>query len=412
MQPRSPTPALLALSLGYFTFGTSSLAVVGLSAPISSGLHVPAAQVGLLVSVFALTFAVAAPLAPVVLARVPRKRALLLGLGVMAIGGLLAAIAPSYGFLCGARVIGALGGAVFGPASSAAGSLIVPEERRPQALATVFGGMTAAAVLGVPLSSFLGNSLGWRWALTGVAVLTVLALVLVALLLPEVEAGERPTARAYRLVLGTPGTVPTVLTTLFFMAAQFTVYGVAGAYIAARFGSPPSTVALVLLAFGVVGVIGNASGARTYERFGGRATITTTQVGLGAAFLALALVPHALPAALAVFAFWAFFSQLYQAPQQARLVALLPDQRGIVLALNASALNIGVSLGSLLGSTALPWAGARLLSAIGLVPLALAVVAHAVSVRRIRTAEPDPAPDPAQGAGQPADGTATALRTS
>lgn len=386
MKARSPTPALLALSLGYFTFGTSSLAVVGLSASMSHELRINPARVGLLVSVFALTFAFTAPLAPVVLGRLDRRRTLLVGLAVMAAGGFISAIAPSYAVLTAARVLAGLGAATYAPQASAAGSLIVPEERRPRALATVFGGMTAAAVLGVPLSSYLGNLLGWRWALAGIAVLTVLALLLVAALLPAVEAAARPRVSAYGRVLRTPGAATTVLTTLFFMATQFTVYGVAGAYVAARFGAGTGAVAFVLLAFGVLGVVGNAFGARIFERLGGPATITMTLSGLAVAFVALLLVPRSVVAAVLVFAFWAFFSQLYQAPQQARLVALLPDQRAILLALNASTMYIGVSVGSLLGSTYLAMLGARPLSAVGLVPLVFAFAVHAWSVRQASTA--------------------------
>ncbi|MFD0392246.1 hypothetical protein ACFQ3Z_03520 [Streptomyces nogalater] len=40
MSSRGSTPALLALALGYFTLGTTSLAVVGLSAPMGDGLDV------------------------------------------------------------------------------------------------------------------------------------------------------------------------------------------------------------------------------------------------------------------------------------------------------------------------------------------------------------------------------------
>jgi len=217
----------------------------------------------------------------------------------------------------------------------------------------------------------------------GIAVLTVRALAMVAALLPPVEAGEPPSAAAYRQVLATPGAAATVLTTLLFMASQFTVYGVAGAYVSARFGLSTGRVAVVLLAFGVLGVIGNASGARIFERLGGPNTITLTLCGLAVAFATLVFAAKAFIAAVALFAFWAFFSQLYQAPQQARLVALLPRQRAILLALNASTMYVGVSLGSLLGSSFLPALGPRALSAVALAPLALAMVAHLASVRRV-----------------------------
>ncbi|MFC4909695.1 MFS transporter [Actinomadura gamaensis] len=377
----SPTPALLALALGYFSLGTASLAVIGLSAPIGADLHVRDATVGTLVTVFALVFAIAAPVAAVALGRMCRKRVLLLGLALMIAGGIAGAVAPSFGVLTGARVVAGLGAAIFGPAASAAGSLIVPPERRPRALATVFAGMTAATVLGVPVAASVGDAVGWRWAMAGVVALTAAATALLAWLLPPVEAGPAPSARVFREVLRVPGALPMVATTLLVLASQFTVYGVAGAYLAARFGASQGMVSVVLFVFGAVGMVGNSAGARMFERLGGARTIAVTLAGLAVTFAALTAVPDAPAAGIALFAFWAFFSASFVSPQQARLVELLPAQRGILLALNASALYLGMSLGSLLGSALLPDLGACWLSALAFAPLALAAAAHAASGR-------------------------------
>jgi DHA1 family inner membrane transport protein len=384
----SSTPALLALSLGYFSLGTASLAVIGLSAPIAADLHVKAATVGTLVTVFALVFAIAAPAAAIVLGRMCRKRLLLVGLALMILGGIGSAVAPSFGFLTAARVVAGLGAAVYGPAASAAGSLIVPPERRPRALATVFAGMTAATVLGVPVASSVGGAVGWRWAMGGVVVLTAAATAMLAWLLPPIEPGPAPTARVFRDVLRTPGTLPMVSTTLLVLAAQFTVYGVAGAYLADRFGASQTMVSLVLFVFGAIGVAGNATSARMFERLGGARTILVTLTGLAVTFAALTAVPGTLAAGFAIFAFWAFFSATFMSPQQARLVELLPEQRGILLALNASALYLGMSLGSLVGSSLLNGLGAHWLPALAFVPLALAFAAHAASDRRTGRDEP------------------------
>ncbi|MFE0461772.1 MFS transporter [Kitasatospora sp. NPDC058965] len=378
---RAALPALLPLSLGYFVLGTSSLAVVGLGGPIGRALHTAPSGVGLLVSAFALTFAVAAPVAPAVLGRLDRRRVLLLGLALLAAGDLAGALAPDEPVLLASRVVGGLGGAVFGPASSAAGSLLVRAEHRPRALATVFAGMTVAAVLGVPLGSYLGGAVGWRGTLAGLAAVTVLALLLVAVLVPPLPAGPAPTVRAYRAVLARPGVLPVVLTTLAVMAAQFTVYGVAGAYLAARFGLTGGQVPAVLFAFGAVGVVGNAAGARLSARLGGDRTVALTLLGMAAAFAALLVSPAGLLPAVLLLALWAFFSQLYQAPQQARLIALDPEQRGLLLALNASMLYVGISAGSLLAATLLPRLGAVPLAAVALAALLPAAVAHLRSVR-------------------------------
>ncbi|WP_433220789.1 MFS transporter [Microtetraspora malaysiensis] len=395
MRLRSSTPALLSLALGYFALGTASLAVVGLSGPIAADLQVSAATVGTLVTVFALVFALAAPIAAIALGRLDRRRVLLLGLALMTIGGIASAAAPTFTALAAARVAAGLGAAIFGPAASATGSMIVSAEQRPRALAVVFGGMTAATVLGVPMASAAGAAVGWRTTMAAVVALTLVAGGLLAVLLPPVAAGPAPTARAFAGVLRTRGAASMIATTLLVLTAQFTVYGVAGAYLSTRFGAGPGLVSLTLLVFGALGMVGNAAGARVYARLGGGRTIALALAGLTITFLALAGVP-ALPAAgVTTFAFWAVFNTLFMAPQQARLVELLPEQRGILLALNASALYLGMSLGSLLGSSLLPALGGHWLPALALLPLALAAGAHTASLRP-HTARPTaPAAPPA-----------------
>ncbi|MBO2460939.1 MFS transporter [Actinomadura violacea] len=397
MASRASTPALLSLALGYFALGTASLAVIGLSGPIAADLRVPPARVGTLVTVFSLVFALAAPVAAIVLGRMDRRRVLLLGLALMTIGNIAGAVAPGFAALAAARVAAGLGAAVFGPAASATGSMIVPVERRPRALAVVFGGMTAATVLGVPLASAAGTAVGWRATMVAVVVLTLGAGGLLAVLLPPVAAGPAPTARAFGRVLRTPGAASMIVTTLLVLTAQFTVYGVAGAYLGTRFGAGSGLVSLTLLVFGALGMVGNAAGARVYSRLGGGRTIALALAGLTVTFLALSSVPPVPAAGVAVFAFWAVFNTLFMAPQQARLVELLPDQRGILLALNASALYLGMSLGSLLGSGLLPALGGRWLPAVALLPLVLAAGAHAASLRPrpSRPRAPAAAPAPA-----------------
>lgn len=386
---RNPTPTLLVLSVGYFAMGTASLSVVGLSVPMGHDLRVPAASIGLLVTVFAVTFAFAAPLAPVVLGRLDRKWTMALGLAVLTAGAAATALVADYGLVVAARVVTALGAAVFTPLASAAGAGIVAPERRQRALATVFAGMTVAAVLGVPLVTLLSDTIGWRAALLAVAALAGLALVGVLVLVPALSVGERPGLAAYRTVLRTAGAVPAVATTLLFMAGQFVVYAIAGAYLTERFAATPGTISITLLIFGVAGVLGNAVAGRVGDRVGGTRLVSSALAGLAVAYVGLVVTPPALGAGMVAFAVWAFAAQLYQAPQQGRLVGLLPGQPALVLALNAAALYLGMSVGSLLGSTFLPEVGATALPGIGLVLVAMAAVTHAASTRSIARSEPE-----------------------
>ncbi|MFI6600764.1 MFS transporter [Nonomuraea sp. NPDC050536] len=233
----------------------------------------------------------------------------------------------------------------------------------------------------MPLAAYLSVTLGWQPAMIGVAALAALALLLVALLVPALPVAEPPTARAYRQALRTPGSLAAVLTTLLVLAAQFTVYGVAGTFLADRFGASAGAVSATLLVFGIVGVLANGLAARISGRLGAGRTVSLALGGLAVALVAVLVAPGTVAVAMAVFAVWGFFSSLVMAPQQARLVALLPDQPGLILAMNASALYLGMSLGSLLGGTLLPLLGAAVLPVPALVLLAVAAFAHRSSKR-------------------------------
>ena len=390
MRSQRSMPALLALSLGYFAMGTCSLAPVGLNASIGSGLHVQPARVGLLVTIFALTFGIIAPFAPGILKNVDHKHALLLGLTILLVGTLLSAAAPNYGVLVAVRLVAAVGAAIYGPGSSATGALLVPAEHRQRALAIVFAGMTTATVLGVPLASVLGSSIGWRPTLITVAALVLVALAGVAVLVPRTAPGEPPTVEAYRKALETPAAVSMAVTTLLFVAAQFTIYGVAGAYLAARFNASTGLISTTLLIFGAIGLVGTLSSAAIAERLGAGRTVTMGLIGVFVGLAVLVVLPDT-KLGIGVFVAWAFFSQVFMAPQQGRLVGLMPSQAGLILALNASGLYLGMSLGSVLGSALLPSWGARPLPAAGLVLLVLAGVTHTISSRRAASSTPNAA---------------------
>ena len=130
MTHSSPPPAhtalgLWSLSLAYFTMGTSSIAVVGLVHPIAAVLGVSKPDVAVLITVFAITFALAAPLLQVAAGSLPRRTLLLCGLVVLGTGCLLSALAPTYAGVVAARVLMALGAAAVGPVASGLGAGLV-----------------------------------------------------------------------------------------------------------------------------------------------------------------------------------------------------------------------------------------------------------------------------------------------
>src|ERR1700692_4329951 len=159
LAPKSPASTsrlpLLALALASFGIGTTEFVVMGLLPDVAVDLGVTIPHAGLLVTGYALSVAFGSPFLAVATARMDRRRALLLLIGIFILGNLLCALASNYALLMAARIVTALcHGAFFGLGAVVAATL-VPEQNRAQAIAMMFAGLTLANVLGVPFGTAL-----------------------------------------------------------------------------------------------------------------------------------------------------------------------------------------------------------------------------------------------------------------
>jgi len=121
---------VLVLSVGSFAVGTGTFVVTGVLPDIAEALSVSVASAGLLVSVFAVTFAIGSPFLVSAASGVERRRLLGGALTLFALANVAAALAPSYSVLLGTRVVAACGAAVFTPIASAVAAGFAPPGMR------------------------------------------------------------------------------------------------------------------------------------------------------------------------------------------------------------------------------------------------------------------------------------------
>jgi DHA1 family inner membrane transport protein len=372
---------LWSLSLAYFSMGTASIAVVGLIHAMSASLDVSKPAIAGLVTVFALTFAVAAPLLQVVAGRLSRRTLLLVGLHTMAAGCLATAWAPSYDWMIAARVLTALGGCAVGPVASSLGAGLVPVERQGHALAVVFSGMTFATVFGLPMATWLGALVGWRWTFVCLAALIVAIAFTIQSLVSDRRPAPAVTLASFLQVFRRGAPAWAVATAGCFMAAQFCVYALVAPFLEQRFGVAPDQLSLAFLLAGLSSVIGNLLAGRFGDRLGASRTLAGVIIGLAAVFLLVLTLPGRPWIGMAAFAVWSMVGMAFYAPQQKRLVGLAPDLRNLLLAMNSSSLYIGMSLGAAASSHAWRTLGPWSLPLASAAFLALALTTFALSRR-------------------------------
>ena len=182
---RSASPSIYAMAFGNFAAGISSLIVAGVLTEISADMDVSTGQVGQLITIYALAFAIGSPLIIAFTGRIKRRVMLTAGLGLVLIGNGMAALSPSYNFLFITRIITALGAATFTPLSAAVAISFVKPEERGRVSAIVLSGFTVAAALGLPIGAYIGLNLGWRFSFATVALLGLIGSYLVWKQLPH-----------------------------------------------------------------------------------------------------------------------------------------------------------------------------------------------------------------------------------
>ncbi|WP_430448845.1 MFS transporter [Rhodophyticola sp.] len=379
-----PRPAqsqlpLYTLGFGNFVVGVGAFVVIGILSPVLRDLGLTEQEAGLLLTIYALTYAVASPVVVALTGRFDRRDVMLAGLAIFLAGTVLSAVSTGFAPLLAARVVTALGGALFTPvASSAAIGLVAPADRA-RALGIVFGGLTLAQVAGVPLGSYIGYTFGWQAAFWVVAGFGVAALPPLLRTVPRGIEVPPATLTALLQVLRNSGLMLAVSFTALFCAALYVVYTFMGPMLEARYALGANGITLFLVVFGVGAVIGNALGAALTRRLGSDRSLILLASGQIVLMPALMVLPLGLTAALGMTLVWSLCAWSFMVPQQARLVALAPHFQGLLLALNASAIYVGASVGATLGGATLrvrsfAWLGpaAAMVAALALVSVLIA----------------------------------------
>ncbi len=174
--------AVLALSVG--SFATLQSLVVPVLPVIQSDLHTTTVGVTWTMTAWLIAAAVATPLLGRVGDLVGKRRVFVLALLAVALGSVIAAVAPSIGVLIAGRVVQGLGGAMF-PLAFGIIRDEFPARRLPSAIGAIASIIAVGGGLGTVLAGPLADALSWRGLFLLPVALTVTAAVLALAFVPE-----------------------------------------------------------------------------------------------------------------------------------------------------------------------------------------------------------------------------------
>ena len=373
-------PIIYIFSLCAFAIGFSEFITIGLSSVMAVYFKVDSTQVGLAVTTYAAGVVIGAPILTAFAARWSRKHLILAAMLVFSAGNLIASFSENLTLLLCARFLSGLAhGVFFAVASRVATRLVVPQ-RTGMALALVFGGVTVAMSLGVPVGTWLGSTLRWQMIFIVIATCGLIGSLGIATLMP-VGSGETTTKGAGWRDLGVlfdrkllaGASIP-----MLSYTGSFALYAFISPILLQITGVSVEITSLTLLAYGFGAALGNVMGGRLTDSQGMDRASVILLFGIVLSLGLIAFSLHQYVAMILLVALLGFTTYGAIPPLQSRLLMLAerhwPQTMDVASGMNIAAFNAGVVAGSGIGGVAIYAWGLQSLAPIGVGIAAISVL--------------------------------------
>ncbi len=354
----NPSPragVVMAILLLIFFLGTSDNQMISPLLPrIAGEFGLEVGRVGEMMGpAYALAAASAALLIGPISDRFGRRRFLLYASLLFGFSLLLVSLIRNINLLVGLRMLTGLAAGVFSTCSIAYVGDFFPYERRGVAMSVVQAGYFLALVLGVPVAALLAQWQGWRTSFASFGLLSFLAFLLVALLLPDdrhqlsdADVSTRVARRFDNIRTSFEGRDRRAA-----IAAAFCVSGgfvgflfYLGSWLATNFGLKTGQVGLFFIAVGIAALIGALVAGPVADRFGKRGLSVISSLALA---VSLILIPR-FGWGILLFAGFLIASLAFafrQGPLQALATELVPRRaRGSFVAVRNTASQTGIAV--------------------------------------------------------------------
>lgn len=343
---------LLALAIGAFAIGTTEFSPMGLLPNIANDLGVSIPSAGMLITGYALGVMLGAPIMTLWFGGFARRNALIVLMAIFTLGNLIAAFAPNYMSLMGARLLTSLNhGAFFGIGSVVAAS-VVPANKQASAVATMFMGLTIANIGGVPLATWVGQNIGWRMSFLAISILGIITMLSLWKALPAGSVGQKPNVKMELKVLTRLPVVLALLTTVFGASAMFTLYTYIAPSLVEFSHASPTFITMMLVLIGIGFSIGNHFGGKFSDM-----SIDKTLIGFLVLLISLMVIfpflaQSQLGAAIGL-VIWGAAAFAIVPPLQMRVMSVAREASGLASSVNIGAFNLGNAIGAAAGGAVL-----------------------------------------------------------
>lgn len=338
------------LTIICFVVGTTQFSIVGMLDKIAESVGVSVSTAGQLVTVYSLSNAIGTPLVVVAISKMNQRKQLLLALAIILLGISCMLVLPGFTSLMTARVILGIGSGVFVVNAYGMARKLAAPGRQGSAMSNVAMGFSSSLVFGVPLGRMVAGAYGWKAIFWIIAVICLFALLVIKQSIPALEGDVSVPINKRFALLKNPRIAFMLSVTVFVFICFSIIDTYITPFLTAAMPMMKDKISIVLMILGVGSLIGSKAGGFLADRIGINRTIFSA--------IAIQIITLVLVSLLGIgwsmgtiilLMIWEIACWTFGPTQNFNLVSLAPEVSSIALSLNSTFVQIGFSLGAVIG---------------------------------------------------------------
>lgn len=328
---------------------TTEFGVIGILPQVAEYYQISIDKAGMLLSAYAMVVALAGPFMTMFASGYNRKYLMALTMSIFLFTGIVSSLAPPFWLLMLVRVLPAFLHPVLVSTAVAAATTHADRKDAHQMMAIVIGGIGIATITTVPFATYIaGLFTNWQSSFIVQAAISLTVLIAIITMLPSMPVAEKKSYSSQLRILKKPVFIASSLFAFLMIGSIFSTYSYFADYLSKVNGMDEQTISLMLLLFGLTGVLGNYIAGKL---------LTKNITRITAIFL-IALIAITVPiyfsgpmsvATVFIIAVWGFIQTPCFLTSQAYMIETAPEAPEFANSISISFGNLGISLGTAIG---------------------------------------------------------------
>lgn len=341
--------SLVALAFGGLAIGMTEFAMMGLLPEFATYFEVEEYQAGYLIAIYALGVVIGAPLLAMLSNKFPPKR-ILMALMLMFFGfHILFTFSTSFEVALVLRFFSGLPhGAFFGVGSVVATSMAVPG-RETQAIAIMFTGLTLANLIGVPLTTYLGQFYSWQIPYLIIAALSLVTLLALYRWVPFIPVAEDNSLKKQLQYFKTPRAWLLILLISIGTGGLFAWLSYIAPFMLNEVQLNPARLPIIMVLVGLGMFLGNLLGGRIADAITPTRSIIASFFGMAICLVLVYVTQESIVMVYVMTFITGLIAFTVGSPLQTILIDSAENAETLAASAGQACFNIGNTLGAFLG---------------------------------------------------------------